>query len=462
VIEQFDAIVIGAGISGEACAHRLRVNGMRVALIEREAIGGECAYWASIPTATLMGPANSLWRAQALAGMASPAIASPRSLTPSEFLLSALDESTQIEAIEKEGGVFIRAEARFVGQGQIEVGTRRLAAPHIVIATGSEPAIPTIPGLAEAPYWTNREATRVMAVPQQVVVLGGEGQAVEIGQMFRLYGANVHLITRHNHLLIDENPEIGNLLAQRLRRQGVHIALGSIVREVKTAGDNHLLLTLDDTSVIEMQALVVATRRHPRVQELNLEQVGIHPTPTGIAIDQTCRAAEGVWAVGAVTGFASLSHMAQYQARIAADDILGQPHPAQYRSVPRVFYTNPEIAIAGWTGALADEQATTDIVSVSIDLNEKKASPISVRQVEKGKMTLFASVSRGTLIGIWAAATEASEWIQLAIPAIRSETPLDVVRDTMEQFPPFGEAYLGAIDQLIAATSRARTVVAPH
>lgn len=460
VNEPFDAIVIGAGISGETCAHRLRRGGMRVALVESERIGGECAYWAAIPTMSLLGPANARWRAEALAGIASPAIATPRSLTPSEILFATLDESAQICAIEKEGGVFIRGNARFVRHDHVEVdtgsGIQRLQAPHIVVATGSEPAIPQIPGLAESGFWTNREATTAEAIPQQVAILGGEGQAVEIAQMFRLYGADVMLITRQGHLLADEDPEIGTLLAHSLRLQGIRVVTGHSVTHIGRDNDHPCVLALDDQTEIHTQRLVVATRRYPRVDGLNLAISGVQYSNAGVVIDETCRAARGVWAIGAVTGMAQLSHMAQYQARIAADDILGQPHSACYRSVPRIFYTDPQIAVTGRTGAQMTAEGTADFISVSVDLSERKARPTSARQPDKGKLTLLADPTRGILVGAWAVATEASEWIQLAIPAIRSDIPLEVLRDTLEQFPPFGESYLAAIDQLLAASAQRR------
>ena len=451
--EHFDAIVIGAGVSGETCAHRLRKGGMRVALVEREHIGGECAFWATIPTATLLGPANASWRAQALAGIASPAIASPRSLTASEILFSSLGEAAQVEVIEKEGGVFLRGNARFIGRDQIAVGDRRLQSPHIVIATGSEPTTPEIPGLHDVGFWSARDATTAVAIPQSVIILGGEGQAVEIGQMFRLYGAEVSLITRRDHLLADEDPKVGELLAQRLQQQGIRVVLDRSVQSIRSDENHACIATLDDGTAIHAHTLVVATRRHSRTDGLGIERAGIRSQATGVAIDETCRAAEGIWAIGAVTGIAYLSHMAQYQARIAADDILGQPHPAHYLSVPRVYYTDPQIAATGQILENMTANHPSDITSVSVALHEKAAAPTTARQPATGRLTLLADATRGTLVGAWAAATEASEWIQLAMLAIRAEIPLAVLRDTLEQFPPFGEVYLSAVDQLIHAIS---------
>lgn len=456
----FDAIIVGAGISGETCAHRLRVGGMRVALVEAEHIGGECAYWASIPTMSLLGPANARWRAGALAGIASPAIASPRSLTPSEILFSALDESAQVRAIEKEGGAFIRGSARFVRRDQVEVdldgGIERLQAPHIIVATGSVPAIPHIPGLSDIGYWTNREATTAAAIPQQLTILGGEGQAIEIAQMFRLYGADVTLVTRRQRLLVDEDPEVGELLARRLHRQGIRVVLGHRVVHIGRDADHPCVLTLDDDTEIHTQRLVVATNRRPRIHGLRLAKAGVRYRDSGIIINETCQAAEGVWAIGAVTGIGQLSHMAQYQARISADDILGLPHAAHYASVPRILYTDPQVAMTGKTTAQMAGEEAAHVTSVTVELNERKMYPTTTRQPESGRLTLYADVERGTLVGAWAIATEASDWIQLAAYAIRSGISLDMLRDMLEQFPPFGESYLSAVDQLVAASVQHR------
>ncbi len=460
MIEHYDAIVIGAGISGETCAHRLRIGGMRVALVEREYIGGECAYWAALPTALLLGPANARWRAQALSGIASPAIASPRSLTTSAILFSSLDEAAQIDAIAKEGGAFIRGNASFIGHGQIAVNGRTLQAPRIVIATGSDPSTPQIPGLLDIGFWTTREATTAEAIPQSVIILGGEGQAIEIAQMFRLYGANVSIITHRNRLLADEDPAIGELLAQRLTRQGIRVEMSRNVERFGRDADHACVATLEDTTEIHAQALVVATKRHPRTDGLNLERVGIHADASGITIDETCRAAEGIWAIGAVTGIAHMSHMAQYQGRLAADAMLGHPHPAHYGSTPRVYYTDPQIAATGLTTAQAHEKHAREIVSVTVELREKQTSLTSSTSAlppERGRLALIADATRQTLVGAWAAATEASEWIAPAVLAIRSAIPLAELRDTFEQFPPSGEAYIVAADQLIEAIAQRTT-----
>jgi dihydrolipoamide dehydrogenase len=449
--QRFDAIVIGAGISGETCAHRLSHAGMRVALIERDRIGGETAYWASIPSAPLFGPANPRWRAQQAAGIASPAIGWPRSLLSREAVLRYVQEAAQIDALAREGGAFFSAEARLAGPGRVEVGAQQLEAAHIVIATGSAPRIPAIPGLATVGFWTNREATLSLSVPPTVVMLGGEAQAIELGQMFRLSGADVTLITQHAGLVRHEDPEIGQLLVQHLQQHGIRVLLGRAVVRAERADDEGCALTLDDGSLARGHQVVVASGRIPRTDGLGLEQAGVQLGPRGgVLVDECCRAAAGVWAVGDVTGVVPLSHVAQYQARVAADAILGRVNPADYVAVPRVYFTDPQVAATGLTRAQIRQQGL-NALAVTMDLaepRERRGHSPAAHQLTGERLTLHADRMRGILVGAWAVAPEAGEWIQFAALAIRAAIPLAVARDMLEQFPAFGDVYLSAIDRL--------------
>jgi pyruvate/2-oxoglutarate dehydrogenase complex dihydrolipoamide dehydrogenase (E3) component len=453
MFERFDAIVIGAGIAGETCAHHLRTAGKQVALVERGRIGGECAYWAAIPSEILLGPANVWVRTRAVADAASPSLAAPRRLSSFDGLVAYLQQAAQVDVIEREGGTFIQGDAHLLGPGQVQVGAHELLAPHVIIATGSEPAIPAIPGLAEAGYWTNREATTTEVIPQSVVILGGETHAIELGQRFRLFGAEVTVITAQAHLLAHEEPALGGLLAQHLHRQGLRVVLGRTVLRVERGSDPAYLLPLDDGTQVRGQALVVATGRRPRTQGLGLEQAGVHLEPRGVTIDEHCRASDGIWAVGDVTGIAPLSHIAQYQARLAADDVLGRAHPASYGSVPRVIFTDPQVAVCGSTTAGHDGRKPVNIMSASVDLKMPLRGAAYRGQEAGGKLTLYADANRDVLVGAWAIAPDASEWIELAVIAIRTEMPLAVLRDVLEQFSSVGDVYLAALDHLAGAAT---------
>ncbi len=450
--ERFDAIVIGAGIAGETCAYALWTAGRRVALIERDRIGGECAYWATVPSENVLGPVDARRRAQAAAHTAAPSLASLRTLASADALLAYVREAAQLAAIEREGGTFLAGEAHLEGHGKVQVGARQLEAPQMVIATGSEPAIPDIPGLAQSEYWTNREATTAQAIPPSVIILGGEAHAIELGQRFRLFGAEVTLISQQEHLLAHEEPAVGEQLAQHLHQQGLRVVLGRTVQRVERGGDPAYILPLDDGTQVRGQALVVATGRRPRTQALGLDQVGVQVGQRGIVVDERCRAAEGIWAIGDVTGVTPLSHLALYQARLAADDLLGHGHSAYYRSVPRVLYTSPQVAMTGSPITRQGGRSPSDFAAVSLDLKERLHSSASARPTAGGKLTLYADVRRGVLVGAWAIAPDASEWIELAILAIRTEMPLAVLRDVLEQFSSVGDVYLAALDQMASAT----------
>jgi pyruvate/2-oxoglutarate dehydrogenase complex dihydrolipoamide dehydrogenase (E3) component len=465
--QSYDAIIIGSGIGGGTCAYRLRNGGMRVALIERERIGGETARWASIPSATLLGPANLLWRMREAAGAMSPSLAGAQNeaggLVPQDELLEQLSDEAQIAHLRHEGMDVYQGSATITEPGVVEVGEQTLKTERIVIATGSEPFIPAIEGLANTGYWTAREAISFTSLPQHVVILSGMGtHAIELAQMFRMYSSEVTLVTSAERLIPAEDPEVGELMAERLHQSAVRVLLGRTAQKVEPGPEETRVVTLDDGSRVQGQVLVIAIGRTPRVSGLGLERLGIQMAGQGIRIDPHCRAAAGIWAIGDATGAGSYIHLAQYQARIAADDILGRPHPAFYTSVPRIAFTDPLVAATGVTLAQARERGI-NVATITVDLShnalihpeaptvyaESRLSAGSYKTVD-GKMALHADRERGTLIGAWAIAPNAGDWIQYALFAIRTETSLPVLHDMFEQFPTFSEVYLEAIERLMA------------
>lgn len=450
--EQFDAVVIGAGIAGETCAQRLRDAGRSVALVERDLIGGECAYWASIPSKTLFGPANLLWRAQQIAGIHSPAVGGPHGTIPRDALLPALDDAAQMDALQRTGIVVIRGNARVLSAGRIEVAGRLLETEHLVLATGSAPRIPDIAGLAASGYWTNREATAFKALPQSVLVLGGESQAIELAQMFRLFGADVTLITKAARLIAHEDAEAAALITRYLYQSGIRVLVDHSLTEVARDDEGAYVALLDTGERIVVQALVVAGSRMPRTMALGDGGDEARVTERGIQVDERCRAAEGIWAIGDVTGVLPLSHIALYQAHIAADDILGQTHPAQYLSVPRIYFTEPQIAATGLTLAGIQERQRP-VSSVTVALGGSVPRALGLHKDLQGQLTLHADRERGVLVGAWAVAPDASEWIQLAALAIRAAIPLAIFHDTLEQFPAFNEPCRVALEYLMRAST---------
>ena len=445
--ERLDAIVIGAGPAGEVAASRLNGQGLRTALIERELVGGECAYWACIPSKTLLRAPEVRFEAQRTAGTSPPEQQWAEVAEYRDFMVRHLDDSNQVKGYERDGVRVFKGEGRLEGPGRVEVGGRALEADRIVIATGSDPKVPPIPGLAEAGYWTNREATALKQIPESVVILGGGPVGIELGQFLRRFGSEVRIVEAADRLIPREDPRVAELIADALREDGIALHLGAAASKVTRTDGRRRSVELEDGQEISAQELLVAIGRAPRVGDIGLETVGIEPKPHGIEIDERCRAAEGIWAIGDVTGVMPLTHVGMYQGRIACADIAGQPVRADYTAIPRVVFSDPEIAAVGLTEQQATERGI-EIATARVRLAEAIARPWTYEQNPRGELGILADARGGTLIGAWAVSPLAGEWIHYAALAIKTQTPLAVLRDTVAQFPTYTEAYLKAIEQL--------------
>lgn len=442
----FDAVVIGAGPAGEVAASRLHDQGLRTALVERELIGGECAYWACIPSKTLLRPAEVRGEAQRTAGTSAPEQRWEQIAEYRDFMIRNLDDSNQVSGYEETGIRVFKGKAVLAGPGRVRVGEHTLQTKHIVIATGSDAKIPSIPGLAEAGFWTNREATTLKEIPRSVVILGGGPVGIELGQFLRRFGSDVTLIQAADRLLVREDPRVGELIAERLRADGITLHLGSnAIRVTHDTGGR--VVELDGGSRALGEELLVATGRSPRTGGLGLETVGIDAAAGGIGVDEHCRAGAGVWAIGDVTGVMPFTHVGMYQGRIACADIAGQPTHADYGAIPRVVFSDPEVAAVGLTERQATERGI-ETTSARVRLADAIARPWTYEQDPGGELGILADRRREVLIGAWAVSPLAGEWIHYAALAIKTQTPLAVLRDTVAQFPTYTEAYLKAIEQL--------------
>jgi dihydrolipoamide dehydrogenase len=443
--EHFDAIIIGAGPAGEVVASRLCEHGMSTALVEQELVGGECAYWACIPSKTLLRPGEARQQAERAPGTGGAQTRWSEVAEYRDFMIRNLDDEAEIDGYEEQGIRVFKGRASFRGPGKLDVGGQALEAERIVVATGSEAQVPPIKGLAAAGYWTNREATTFMQVPESVIVLGGGPVGIELSQMLRRFGAGVDLFEASDRLLAREDPRVSDLVLAALRDDGVRVHLGAEVPTVGREGDLRVAYFADGQ--VRARQVIVATGRNPRVGELSLETVGIDPTATGIEVDDRCRAAEGIWAVGDVTGELPFTHVAMYQGRIASADIVGRPVRADYRAVPRVVFTDPEVAAVGMSEQEA-RQAGIDARAVHLPLRDAIARPWTFETDPRGELAVIADPSSRTLVGAWAVGPLASEWIHYAALAIKAQLPLATLQDTVAQFPTYTEAYLKAIERL--------------
>ena len=444
--ESFDVVVLGAGPAGEVALNTLLKAGKSVALVEQELIGGECTNWGCIPSKTLLRPTELKGQSARAAGVATPDLVWPELSKYRDYMVSNHDDTGKVARYEERGVTVVKEAGRIAGPGRVETETRTLEAGAIVVATGADAVIPPIPGLADIAYWTNREVTALTAIPESVVFIGGGVVSVELSQFLARFGCRVTIVQGPPRLADREDPQIGDLLGKILEADGVELVLGKRAVGVREESGEKIV-SLDDGSEARGAQLVVATGRRPRTQGIGLAAVGVEPNPRGIEVDDRCRAADGVWAIGDVTGIAMFTHVGKYQGRIAAMDILGKEACADYRAVPRVVFIDPELAAVGMSEQAAKE-AGVDAVTATIDLSASIARPYTYEQHPKGTFSVTVDRQRQIVVGAWAVAPLASEWIHTLVLAIRAEIPVSVLKDTIAQFPTFSEAWGYALRSL--------------
>jgi dihydrolipoamide dehydrogenase len=433
-------VVLGGGPTGEHFVGALRRldDDAELTLVESRLVGGECSYYACMPTKTMLRAAELASSLERAPGLDPERPHADGVWSWRDWVTSDWDDKGQLDWLAGQRCELVRGEARVARPGVVAVDGSELAYDKLVVATGSRPAIPPVDGLDGVEYWTNREATRTHEIPSSLAVMGGGPVGAELAQFFSRMGSRVTIIEHGPRLLGRVHGDAGALIADVFRGEGIDVRTGAAVRRAEPGVE----LTLDDGSTVEAERLLVATGRRPNVDGLGLEELGVSVGRRGVEVDERLRAAENVWAIGDVNGVALFTHLGKYQARVAAADLCGHHAKADYRAIPAGIFTDPEVATVG----------STEGTSARLDLSSATSRIWTYeRPNREGFIRLFANPAKRVLVGAVVVGPQANEWLGQLTLAVRSETPIDVLLDTIQPFPTFSEGIFFTLQELAQA-----------
>ena len=455
-----DVAVVGMGPGGEALAGRMAAAGLDVVGIDRRLVGGECPYWGCIPSKLMIRSANLLAEARRIPGMSGESTVQPSWEPVARRVRDATDgwdDRVAVERFESKGGRFVRGRARLESNGSLSLddGTTVNVSRAIVLNPGTEAAIPPIDGIEQSGYWTNHQAMETTEVPRRLVVLGGGAIGLELAQVFRRFGSEVTVVEPEGRLLAVEEPESSQLLGEVFQKEGITVRLGVSAKAV-AGRDGATVVHLDDGSQAVCDVLLVATGRRTNLKELNVTSIGVDEGGRFLPTDERMRVSEGVWAIGDATGKGAFTHMSMYQAAVAGDDILSEAgltdvesagRRADYRAVPRVTFTDPEIGSVGMSADQARKNGRDIRVGVS-SLPESTRGWIHGPGGE-GFVKLVQDSATGLLVGATSAGPVGGEVLAMLTLAVHAEIPVKTLRTMIYAYPTFHRAVEPALAQLV-------------
>lgn len=448
----FDVAVIGMGPGGEHVAGTLAERGLRVLGVDRELVGGECPYWGCVPSKMMVRAADALAEARRIpelggrVGDLAPDWAPVAARIRAEAT-DSWDDTVAVDRFTGKGGVFVRGTGRVISPQEVDVdGVHYALRRGIVVATGAKPVIPPIPGLSDVDYWTNRDVVEATELPRSLIVLGGGAIGCELSQVMARFGVLVTIVEAAPRLLALEEPEAGEVLAGVLRSEGVTVHVGVGAQHVERTNQG-IAVTLADGTRVVADRLLVATGRRADPAAVGLTAVGVAADARVAPIDDRCRVADGVWAVGDLTGKGAFTHVSMYQAGIVIRDILGEPGPAaSYHALPRVTFTDPEVGAVGMTEAQAREQLTT------VQVGKTEVTSTTRGWIHKigneGFIKLVADGDRGVLVGATAMGPGGGEVLGALSVAVHARVPLEELRSMIYAYPTFHRGTEDALSRL--------------
>lgn len=428
------------GPGGEEVAGRLAEAGLDVVGVDAALVGGECPYWGCVPTKMMVRAAHTLAEARRVPGLAGTSTVSPDwapvAARIREEATDHWDDTVAVERFESKGGTFVRGHGRLTAPDTVEVDGRRFVASRaVVVATGTTAAIPPIPGLAETPFWTNHEAVEAEQLPGSIVVLGGGAIGVELAQVFARFGVAVTVVEAADRLVPAEEPAAGELLAEVFRAEGIEVVTGVAAERIDH--DGTFRIALADGRELSADRLLVATGRRVDLAAIGAGVLGVDVSAArALPTDGHLRVTDGVWAVGDVTGRGAFTHVAVHQGRIAAANILGEPHqPADDAAIPRVTFTDPEIGSVGMS-----EQAARD-AGIDVAVGHAEVPSTARGWMHKagndGFVHLVADRGRGVLVGATAVGPAGGEVLGMLTLAVHARTPIEELRSMVYAYPTF-------------------------